>query len=56
MDISKVSSELGWQPLESLHTGLQKTIEWYLTNQDWVKHIQEESGYLDWIEENYNER
>lgn len=56
MDISKVSSELGWQPLESLHTGLQKTIEWYLTNQDWVKHIQEESGYSDWIEENYNER
>jgi dTDP-glucose 4,6-dehydratase len=56
MDISRVSSELGWQPLESLHTGLQKTIEWYLTNQDWVKHIREESGYSDWIEENYNER
>lgn len=56
MDISRVSSELGWQPTESLHTGLQKTVEWYLTNQDWVEQVQKESGYSDWIEKNYNER
>lgn len=56
MEISKVSTELGWHPTESLHTGLQKTIDWYLANQDWVENILKESGYSDWIEKNYNER
>ena len=56
MEISKASTELGWQPIESLHTGLQKTIDWYLANQDWVEQVLKESGYSDWIEKNYSER
>ena len=56
MDISKVSTELGWMPTESLNTGLKKTIKWYLANQDWVEQVQKESGYSDWIEKNYKKR
>jgi len=56
MDISKAATELGWQPTESLHTGLRKTIDWYLANPEWVEQVREESGYSDWIEKNYTKR
>ncbi len=39
MDISKIAGRLGWQPKESLSTGIAKTIDWYLDHQDWVKRI-----------------
>ena len=56
MDISKAATELGWQPTESSHTGLRKTIDWYLANPEWVEQVREESGYSDWIEKNYTKR
>ncbi|MBO1895813.1 dTDP-glucose 4,6-dehydratase [Shewanella sp. BF02_Schw] len=41
VDASKISNELNWQPQETFETGLRKTIEWYLTNQDWCQHVQD---------------
>lgn len=35
VDWSKIKNELGWRPLESLETGLKKTIDWYKTHQSW---------------------
>ena len=35
IDAAKVSAELGWRPRETFATGLRKTVEWYLANQDW---------------------
>jgi len=35
IDASKLQAELGWQPLETFETGLSKTVQWYLRNQDW---------------------
>lgn len=35
IDASKISEELGWQPAETIETGLRKTVEWYLANQSW---------------------
>ncbi|OGO64035.1 MAG: dTDP-glucose 4,6-dehydratase, partial [Chloroflexi bacterium RBG_19FT_COMBO_47_9] len=32
IDFTKIKTQLGWQPKQSLGTGLQKTIEWYLSN------------------------
>jgi dTDP-glucose 4,6-dehydratase len=40
IDASKIADELGWQPEESFETGLRKTVEWYLANQDWCAEIQ----------------
>ncbi|NOJ66744.1 dTDP-glucose 4,6-dehydratase [Acinetobacter indicus] len=52
IDASKIKKELGWEPAESFESGLRKTIEWYLSNQEWVEHIQ--SGeYLSWLEKQY---
>ncbi|MFA7311712.1 MAG: dTDP-glucose 4,6-dehydratase [Shewanella sp.] len=41
IDASKMSNELKWQPEETFETGLRKTIEWYLANQEWCKHVQD---------------
>jgi dTDP-glucose 4,6-dehydratase len=40
IDASKVCQTLGWRPRESFHTGLRKTIEWYLDNTRWYQRVQ----------------
>jgi len=35
IDTSKINCELGWLPKETIETGLQKTVEWYLENSGW---------------------
>ncbi|MGB4922625.1 MAG: dTDP-glucose 4,6-dehydratase [Candidatus Nitrotoga sp.] len=55
IDASKIAHELGWKPLETFETGLRKTVEWYLTNPDWVDAVI--SGeYQNWIQQNYDDR
>lgn len=56
MDITRIRTELGWQPTESLESGLEKTVDWYLANLDWVDSIRNESVYADWMEKNYGKR
>ena len=55
INADKISTELGWEPKESFSSGLQKTVRWYLDNEDWISGI--ESGeYQNWIETNYANR
>jgi dTDP-glucose 4,6-dehydratase len=49
MDITKIRSELGWQPRHSLQEGLLKTAEWYLQNASWIDAIQKQQDYQDWL-------
>lgn len=35
IDASRIRSELGWTPLETFETGLARTVDWYLANEDW---------------------
>ncbi len=39
IDPAKLENELGWVPEENFDTGIQKTIQWYLDNEDWWKNI-----------------
>lgn len=39
IDASKIKRELGWEPTETFESGLQKTIEWYLSNSTWCDHV-----------------
>ena len=45
MDISKIRSDLGWNPSHTFEAGLKKTIQWYLNNQDWWKALQQKQIY-----------
>ena len=55
IDAGKIERELGWKPQETFETGLRKTVEWYLANDDWVKGVT--SGeYQQWLEANYTKR
>jgi dTDP-glucose 4,6-dehydratase len=52
IDASKIERELGWKPAETFATGIRKTVQWYLDNQDWVTHVQS-GAYRDWVQTNY---
>jgi nucleoside-diphosphate-sugar epimerase len=39
-DISKAKNLLGWEPQVSLDEGLEKSVQWYLDNQNWLKEVQ----------------
>ncbi len=56
MDINKIRSELGWQPRQSLESGLLRTIQWYLANPEWVAAVRKHSDYDQWVAANYSKR
>jgi dTDP-glucose 4,6-dehydratase len=39
IDSSKLQSDLGWKPSVTFEQGLEKTVDWYLKNQDWLEHV-----------------
>ena len=39
IDAGKIKSQLGWRPNETFETGIAKTVDWYLDNQDWVGRV-----------------
>ena len=53
IDATKISKELGWKPEETFETGIRKTVQWYLDNQDWVANVQS-GDYKMWLNKNYS--
>ncbi|AVP98497.1 dTDP-glucose 4,6-dehydratase [Ahniella affigens] len=43
IDTSKIRTELGWVQQESFESGLARTVDWYLANQDWCARIRDGS-------------
>ena len=39
IDASKINKELGWIPTVTFEQGLEKTIDWYLSNKEWLKNV-----------------
>lgn len=39
IDASKMANELNWEPEETFESGIRKTVEWYLSNGDWCRHV-----------------
>ncbi len=55
IDASKIKRDCSWSPAETVESGLRKTVQWYVDNQQWVESIT--SGqYQQWIEKNYASR
>jgi dTDP-glucose 4,6-dehydratase len=55
IDARKIERELGWRPAETFESGIRKTVQWYLANQEWVADVQS-GAYLNWMEKNYAAR
>jgi len=55
IDARKIREELGWRPRETFQSGMQKTIDWYLSHQDWVGGMMGEK-FNAWIALNYASR
>ena len=52
IDATKINRELGWKPAETFETGIRKTVQWYLDNQEWVRNITS-GAYKDWVTKQY---
>ncbi|NTG29322.1 dTDP-glucose 4,6-dehydratase [Rhizobium rhizogenes] len=52
IDAGKLERELGWKPEETFETGIRKTIEWYLANENWVKNVTS-GAYREWVGKQY---
>jgi dTDP-glucose 4,6-dehydratase len=47
INANKINRDLGWKPKESFESGILKTVQWYLTNNDWCENIQNGSYKLE---------
>ena len=55
IDSSKLQKELGWVPSITFEEGLEKTVDWYLANDEWLNDVT--SGhYQEYYTEQYNDR
>lgn len=53
IDATKINKELGWKPSVTFEQGLEKTIDWYLANEAWLKNVT--SGeYQKYYQKQYN--
>jgi dTDP-glucose 4,6-dehydratase len=55
IDATKLNRELGWTPSLQFEEGLERTVDWYLANQDWVKEVTS-GDYQKYYNEQYVKR
>ena len=53
IDSTKLQRELGWEPSLQFEEGIEKTVQWYLDNQEWMDNVTS-GDYLKYYEEMYN--
>lgn len=52
IDATKLTNELGWKPSLQFEEGIEKTVDWYLANEDWLSNITS-GNYQKYYEEQY---
>jgi dTDP-glucose 4,6-dehydratase len=55
IDASKIKNELGWVPSLQFEEGLEKTIDWYLANKEWIDNVTS-GGYQKYYKQQYEDR
>ncbi|MBL7836275.1 MAG: dTDP-glucose 4,6-dehydratase [Bacteroidetes bacterium] len=55
IDSGKLMNELSWQPSVTFEQGLEKTVDWYLNNQDWLTHVTS-GAYMTYYQNMYANR
>jgi dTDP-glucose 4,6-dehydratase len=52
IDASKIETELGWRPSVTFEQGLEKTVAWYLANDEWLNNVTS-GNYQDYYSKQY---
>ena len=52
LNTGKIKRELGFTSSLSLEEGMDRTVRWYLENQDWVQRVKDKT-YFDWVQQQY---
>lgn len=55
IDPTKLETELGWQPSVTFEEGLEETVDWYLSHEDWVDTVKS-GGYRQYYNTQYGDR
>lgn len=55
IDASKLKNDLGWEPSLQFEEGLEKTVDWYLANQEWLNNVTS-GNYQHYYQEQYQNR
>lgn len=55
IDSTRITRELGWTPSLRFEEGLEKTVDWYLENQEWMKRVTS-GAYQSYYQKQYEER
>ena len=55
IDATKIKDELGWEPSVTFEQGMDKTIDWYLANEEWMENITS-GAYMDYYKNQYTNR
>jgi dTDP-glucose 4,6-dehydratase len=55
IDPTKIQRDIGWTPVETFESGIDKTVSWYLNNDKWIETVQS-GAYLDWLDTQYGQR
>jgi dTDP-glucose 4,6-dehydratase len=55
IDATKLETELGWKPSITFEQGLERTVDWYLNNQEWVTKVTS-GAYQTYYEQMYSKR
>ena len=55
IDATKLKNVLGWEPSLQFEEGLNKTVDWYLQNEEWIKHVTS-GNYQNYYQEQYQAR
>jgi len=53
IDAGKLNGELGWKPSVTFEEGLEKTVDWYLSNGEWLEHVTT-GTYQEYYKKMYN--
>lgn len=55
INCDRMKKELGWKQSVDFKKGIEKTVDWYLENKEWIDHVKS-GAYKNWIEKNYEKR
>jgi dTDP-glucose 4,6-dehydratase len=55
IDASKLKNDLNWEPSMKVKEGLEKTVDWYLENEQWLQNVTS-GNYQQYYQQQYQHR